>query len=102
MAFLTLSMVEMFHSFNMRSRRQSIFKLGNQNPWLWGSFALSMVLTYVVIEVPAVAAVFGFAELDMPNYLMAMGLAFLIIPIMEVYKACWRAHDRKKGDAPAA
>ena len=102
MAFLTLSMVEMFHSFNMRSRRQSIFKLGNQNPWLWGSFALSLVLTYAVIEVPAVAAIFGFAELDMPNYLMAMGLAFLIIPIMEIYKACWRAHDRKKVDAPAA
>ena len=31
MAFLTLSMVEMFHSFNMRSRRQSVFKLPTQN-----------------------------------------------------------------------
>lgn len=93
MAFLTLSMVEMFHSFNMRSRRQSIFKLGNHNRWLWGSFALSLVLTFVVIEVPPVAQVFGFAELDAPNYLMAMGLAFLIIPIMELYKLCWRVHD---------
>ena len=93
MAFLTLSMVEMFHSFNMRSRRQSIFKLGNHNRWLWGSFALSLVLTFVVIEVPPVAQVFGFAELDAPNYLMAMGLAFLIIPIMELYKLCWRVRD---------
>ncbi len=31
MAFLTLSMVEIFHSLNMRSRRGSIFKLKTQN-----------------------------------------------------------------------
>ena len=96
MAFLTLSMIEMFHSFNMRSARQSIFKLGSHNKWLWGAFALSLVLTFVVIEVPPVAEVFGFAELDFVSYMIAMGLAFLIIPIMEVYKAVWRAVDRRK------
>lgn len=95
MAFLTLSMTEMFHSFNMRSRRESLFKLKEQNGWLWGAFALSLVLTTVVIEVPLLAHLFGFAELDLINYLLAVGLAFLILPIMEIYKAIWRHIERK-------
>ncbi len=97
MAFLTLSMVEMFHSFNMRSRRQSILKLGSHNWWLWGSFALSLVLTTTVVEVPFLVELFDFTELPAHAYFIAMGIAFLIIPIMEVYKACWRAHDRRAG-----
>jgi Ca2+-transporting ATPase len=90
MAFLTLSMVEMFHSFNMRSRRQSIFTMGRQNWWLWGSFALSLLLTYLVIEVDPIARVFRFATLDPRAYGIALGLAFLVIPINELYKAIMR------------
>jgi Ca2+-transporting ATPase len=90
MAFLTLSMVEMFHSFNMRSRRQSIFTMSRQNWWLWGSFALSLLLTYLVIEVDPIARVFRFATLDPRAYGIALGLAFLVIPINELYKAIMR------------
>ena len=53
MAFLTLSMVEIFHSFNMRSRRHSIFALPRQNKYLVWSFIASLVCTTVVIYVPA-------------------------------------------------
>jgi len=94
MAFLTLSMVEMFHSLNMRSRRGSIFKLPTQNMWAWGAFALSLVLTYVVIEIPALSTLFDFANLDLVHYGIAMGLAFLIIPIVEIYKAIMRAAEK--------
>ena len=89
MAFLTLSMVEMFHSFNMRSRRNSIFGLPTQNTWAWGAFAVALLLTWVVIETP-LSAVFGFAELDAAHYLMSLGLALLIIPIVEIYKLVMR------------
>ena len=37
MAFLTLSMAEVFQAFNMRSRRGSLFKLKKQNLYLWGA-----------------------------------------------------------------
>ena len=93
MAFLTLSMVEMFHSFNMRSRRESIFKLNNQNIWLWGSFVVSLILTYIAIETPLSQA-FGFAEIGIKEYAIAMGLAFAIIPLMELYKAIMRAVEK--------
>ena len=95
MAFLTLSMVEMFHSFNMRSLRSSIFKLTSQNKWLWGSFALSLVLTFVVIETPLSQA-FGFAEIGFEEYATAMLLAASIIPLMELYKAVMRAVQKNK------
>ena len=96
MAFLTLSMVEMFHSFNMRSRRQSIFSLKGQNMWLWGAFLVAFLLTFLVIEIPFLANMFSFTVLDLPHYGMALGLAILIIPIMELYKAIMRGVDKNK------
>ena len=95
MAFLTLSMVEMFHSFNMRSRRKSVLSLPTQNKWLWGAFALSLVLTFVVIETP-LARAFDFAEISAAEYGIAMALAFLIIPLVEAYKAVMRAVEKNK------
>jgi Ca2+-transporting ATPase len=95
MAFLTLSMVEMFHSFNMRSRRQSVFKLPTQNKWLWLSFAASLVLTFVVIETPLSVA-FDFAEISVQEYGIGMLLAAAIIPLVEIYKAIMRAVEKSR------
>ena len=95
MAFLTLSMVEMFHSLNMRSRRESVFTLKKQNFWLWGAFVVALLLTFVVIETPLSEA-FDFAELDLVHYAISMGLAALIIPIVELEKAIMRRVDKAK------
>ena len=98
MAFLTMSMCEIFHSFNMRSRRQSVFKLTRQNGWLWGSAAVALLLTTTVIEIPALAALFEFTTIDMKEYGIAMGLAILIIPVVEIVKIFQRAAARRKGE----
>ena len=90
MAFLTLSMIEIFHSFNMRSRRQSVFSLKSHNKWLWGAMALSLICTTLVIEVPFLARAFQFESISLPEYGIALGLAILIIPIMEVVKLIQR------------
>ena len=96
MAFLTMSMAEIFHSFNMRSRRKSIFSLSRQNIWLWGSGIAALILTSVVIEVPALAKIFEFTTIDLKEYAIAMGLAILIIPIVEIVKAFQRAAENKR------
>lgn len=90
MAFLTLSMVEICHSLNMRSRRGSIFKLNSHNVFLYGAMLVSLILTTVVIEVPFIAKAFQFTPIDFIEYLIALGLAVLIIPIMEIVKAIQR------------
>ena len=98
MAFLTMSMCEIFHSFNMRSRRQSIFTLNKQNGWLWGSAAVAMLLTTTVIEIPALARLFEFTTISLREYGIAMGLAIMIIPIVEIVKAFQRGAARRKGE----
>ena len=96
MAFITLSMVEIFHCFNMRSRRQSLFSMPKQNKWLWGAAILALILTVVVVEFHPLAVMFGFMELPMEALAAALGLAFLIIPIMEVYKAIMRSIEKNQ------
>ena len=86
MAFLTMSMCEIFHSFNMRSQRKSVFTLHTHNKVLWGAMLGSLVLTTVVLEVPFIAQAFGFTPVDLPEYLVALGLAVLVLPIVELVK----------------
>ncbi|MBE6576054.1 MAG: cation-translocating P-type ATPase [Ruminococcaceae bacterium] len=99
MAFLTLSMCEIFHAFNMRSLRGSIFTLKTQNAWLWGAGALSLLLTTAVVEVDFLCNAFGLAHLDLMEYGIAIGLGFCIIPIVEIVKLIHRAIDRARAKA---
>ena len=68
MAFLTMSMAEIFHSFNMRSQRGSIFRLPTQNKMLLGAAVLTLIATTLVCEVPALAAAFGFTAVSLAEY----------------------------------
>ena len=96
MAFLTLSMCEIFHAFNMRSLHGSIFTMKGQNKWLWGAGLLSLIMTTLVVEVPFLCQAFGLAHLDLMEYGIAMGLAITIIPIVEIIKIFSRMIDKKK------
>ncbi len=96
MAFLTLSMAEIFHSFNMRSLNGSIFKIKSQNKWLWGAGALSFLLTTAVVEINFLSKAFNLAHLNLKEYAIAMALAISIIPIVELVKLIQRKTARKK------
>lgn len=95
MAFLTMSMCEIFHSFNMRSQRKSVFTLGTHNKILWGAMLGSLVLTTLVLEVPFIANMFGFTPISLPEYLVALALAVLVIPVVELVKWFQRRRDRR-------
>lgn len=95
MAFLTMSMCEIFHSFNMRSQRKSVFTLGTHNKILWGAMLGSLVLTTLVLEVPFIANMFGFTPITLPEYLVALALAVLVIPVVELVKWFQRRRDRR-------
>ncbi len=100
MAFFTMSMCEIFHSFNMRSQRGSVLGMAfgqkSHNIVLYGAMVLSLVLTTVLVEVDAVAALFGFTHLSGLEYGISIGLAFLVIPIVEIIKAIQRAAAKNK------
>ncbi len=96
MAFLTLSMCEVFHSFNMRSLRGSIFTLKGQNIWLWGAGILSLVLTSVVVLIAPIASVFGMVAIGLEEYVVALALGFSIIPLVEIGKLIQRLVSKSK------
>lgn len=86
MAFLTLSLTEMFHSFNMKSRSKSIFKTRKHNPVLFMSLIFTLTLTTMVISVPFFRNIFELEEISILEYFVAAGIAFLIIPVVEIQK----------------
>ncbi len=86
MAFLTMSMAEIFHSFNMRSQRQSVFKLNTQNRFLWLAMLGSLALTTLVLYVPFLSNAFGFEHISIAEYFVALALAISVIPIVEIVK----------------
>ena len=90
MAFLTMSMAEVFHSFNMRSQRGSMFTLGSQNKTLWIAGIGSLVATTLVCEIPFLANAFGFASVGISEYLIALALGFVVIPVVELVKLIQR------------
>ncbi len=100
MAFLALSMTEIFHSFNMRSRRKSIFALRTHNAFLWGAMIASFIATTLVVYVPFLREIFEFVEIGFAEYAIAMLLAVSVIPIIELVKLIERGIDRKNGRGP--
>lgn len=90
MAFLTMSMAEIFHSYNMRSQYGSIFRIKSHNFFLFGSMILSFILTAAVIYIPFMRDAFGFAHISFTEYAIAIALAVLVIPIVEVVKLIQR------------
>lgn len=86
MAFLTMSMAEIFHSFNMRSQRNSIFKITRQNVYLILGMVLAFSLTTLVLYVPSLADAFGFEPVSLVEYAIAIALALSVIPTVEIVK----------------
>ena len=96
MAFLTMSMAEIFHSLNMRSQRESIFTLKKQNKALLLAAVGSLLATTLVCEVPFLASAFGFATVDIGEYALAIALGFLVIPVVEIVKLFQRMAAKKR------
>ena len=96
MAFITMSIAETFHAFNMRTVRRSVFSLKKQNIFLSGSIALSFALTTAVVFIPGLRDAFGFESIDFTHYLLAVGLAALVIPIVEFVKLIQRKTGKSR------
>ncbi|MBE6537597.1 MAG: cation-translocating P-type ATPase, partial [Ruminococcaceae bacterium] len=95
MAFLTLAMCEVFHSFNMRSLHGSIFTIKGQNKWLWGAGILSLILSSAVVLIKPLANVFDMVAIGAEEFFIALLLGFSIIPLVEIIKLIQRKCAKK-------
>ena len=95
MAFVTVNFMEMFRAIAMRSQNDSIFTLKTFNYWLLGAFVLTTILTLGIVYIPVFAKIFGFVPLALKEFLISFGLAFSIIPIMEIIKIIKKLFRKK-------
>ena len=99
MAFITLSLIQLFHSYNTRSQKQSLFSSNPfQNKFLNISFLVGIVLVIIPCVVPFFQTFFETASLSAGEWLVAIGSAVAIIPMVEIEKAILRRISRKKED----
>ncbi len=96
MAFLTMSFAEIFHCFNMRSQRGSLFGVKKQNKMLWLAAVASLVMTLLVCEVPFLAQAFELEHISLLEYGAAIGLGFCVLPIVEIVKLFQRTAAKRK------
>ena len=87
MAFLTLGILELVHSFNIKSE-ESIFKIGVlENKYLVGALVLGVILQVIVVVVSPLAQIFSLVPLTGIQWLYTVLIAIAPIPIVEIQKA---------------
>ncbi len=86
MAFLCMGLLELVHSFNIKSE-QSIFKIGIlENKFLIGSFIIGTLVQISVVLIPALAEIFKLIPLNQIQWMITIIISLLPIPIMELQK----------------
>lgn len=97
MAFVSLCFIQLFHAFNLRSQKNSIFnKRFFSNKYLDISFVLGAALTALVVVTPFFNGIFRTAPLDWREWLTSIGVAFAIIPLVELEKPIVRLLGKRK------
>ena len=86
MAFISLGMLELIHSFNVKSE-ESIFKVGLfENKYLVGAFLLGTVLQLGIVFVPTLAEIFKLTQLNTTQWLITIAISIAPIIIVELQK----------------
>ena len=86
MAFITMNFAELFHAICMRSQRGSIFTIKKMNWWLLGAFVFTTIISLAVIYVPFFVKLFNFDSISIQEFAISFGLAFAVIPLIEIVK----------------
>ena len=95
MAFISMGMLELIHSFNIKSEK-SIFKVGIlENKYLIGSFIIGIFIQVIVAIIPAFANVFELTNLSMEQWIITCIISILPIPFMELQKLVNRIDIKK-------
>ena len=95
MAFISMGLLELVHSFNIKSEK-SIFKVGIlENKFLIGSFILGIFVQTIVVFIPALANIFNVTNLTGVQWGITLGISLLPIPIMELQKKVNRENIKK-------
>ena len=86
MAFISLSMLELIHSFNVRSE-ESLLKTGLlKNKYLLGAFLIGSILQVGVVIIPKIAGIFDVVPLNSKQWIYTAVISILPLAIVEMQK----------------
>ncbi|MCR2822293.1 cation-translocating P-type ATPase [Lederbergia panacisoli] len=95
MAFITLSVSQLFHSLNLRSQKKSIFQIGLfTNKYLIGAIVLGIAIQAALVYIPFLHDVFGIHVLTGKDWLFVVGISLIPIIANELVKAGRRIFDK--------
>ena len=97
MAFTTLALTELFHSFNIRSNHSVFTKDVFKNKYVVGSFLIGLFLQMIVLYMPGLNDVFQLEPLSIGRLAISVGLAFSIVLLMEASKFIRKQLRKRKG-----
>lgn len=91
MAFITLSVAQLFHAFNVRSENKSIFQVGLfSNRFLVGSVLIGLLIQVILVHTPFFNDLFDIQALSLKDWMFILGLSIIPIVVNEVVKAVRR------------
>ncbi len=86
MAFVALGLLELVHSFNIKSEGSILKKGALNNKFLIGSFILGTLLQVIVVIIPYFANIFSLVTLNQTQWLYTIIISLLPLPIIEMQK----------------
>ena len=90
-AFATLALTQVAHTFNARSVRETVFSRRSfTNRWLWGAVLLCIALQVLAVYQPGLQRVLGTVALDGRDWALVIGMALLPVAVTEVVKGIGR------------
>ncbi len=88
MAFITLSISQLFHALNLRSNQKSIFQVGLfTNKYLIGSILLGITIQAALVNIPVFNKIFGINVLTPKDWIFVITLSLLPVIFNELWKA---------------
>lgn len=99
MAFVVLSVSQLFYSLGMRNESKSILQVGLfKNKWLIGSIILGIFIQFAIITIPFTASIFKVYPLTLNDWLLVILISLIPFIINEIIKVFFRINDNKKNN----
>ena len=86
MTFVSLVLIQFFKAYNFRSDRHSVLRRPFANKWLNMAIAWEMLILLLILYVPILERTFGTFGLPLRDWLIIVGAAFTVSPVLELAK----------------
>jgi Ca2+-transporting ATPase len=86
LTFLSLVLIQFFKAYNFRSDRESILQRPFDNKWLNLAILWELMMLALIVYVPVLQEAFGTYQLPLKDWILVLGLAFTVVPVLELTK----------------